>query len=110
VLLLPVEPLTRFALHAHIKHMARTEGIERTERLHMLLSTEESEMLKALANHKGLSTSDYLRQVIRDAWSRCGWCGAPYQAREWKGPRKAWRMKDGLHICADCYPSVPGAR
>lgn len=85
-----------------------TASVERTERLHILLSKEESEMLKALANHKGLSASDYLRLHIRESWLRCAWCGAEAKMRQWKGARKAWALHGGVRVCPDCAPSVVG--
>lgn len=84
--------------------------IVRDDRLHILLSREESAMLQALANHKGLTASDYLRVQIRDNWMRCAWCGADMVMREWVGPRKPWTIIDGLHVCADCTPTANAGR
>jgi hypothetical protein len=80
---------------------------ERTERLHVLLSSEEDAMLKALAAHQGLNVSDYLRQQIRDNWGRCVRCGAEMRPRVRVEPRKPWSVTPGgLNACADCAPYV----
>lgn len=82
--------------------------IERNERLHILLSDEESTMLKALAAHRGLTASDLLRTLVRENWLRCGWCGVEARLRERKPGSKpnTWRMKNDLRVCPECAPSV----
>lgn len=60
-----------------------TPPIERKDRLHILLSDQERQMLEGLANHKGVSPSDWLRLIIRESWLRCAWCGAEMKLREW---------------------------
>ena len=80
---------------------------DRTERLHILLSPDEDQRLKALAGHQGLSVSDYLRQQIRDAWGRCARCGAEMKMRVFTGERKPWSLTaDGLNVCGDCAPHM----
>jgi uncharacterized protein (DUF1778 family) len=43
-------------------------AIERTHKLTAMLSEDEDRMLKALAEHRGLSVSDLIRQYVRQAY------------------------------------------
>lgn len=42
---------------------------DRTERLGVRMTTEEKEMLAALAKHEGLTSSDVIRLFIRRAYA-----------------------------------------
>lgn len=43
-------------------------SVERTKRLHMLLSDDEDRMLRAIAEADGFSASDAVRQMIRKSF------------------------------------------
>jgi hypothetical protein len=53
--------------------------IIRKYRFNMMLSDEEERMLRALAERRGLTASDFLRQSVRDAYE---------QDPAFKGPAK----------------------
>ena len=46
--------------------------VERKERLHMLLSKDESVMLERLADAEGLTGSDVVRRLIRQSYAARG--------------------------------------
>lgn len=41
---------------------------KRDKQLHVLLSDEEERMLEAVADRRGLTSSDWIRQTIRQAY------------------------------------------
>jgi hypothetical protein len=49
--------------------MSETGRIERNEPVSLRMSKDEVQMLKGLAVLRGLSQSDVIRQLIRDAWA-----------------------------------------